>query len=146
MIETSVNDGIAIVAPDGHYAQAEFGEALRRVLAACVDGHARCLIMDFTRARGVETHSVVRIRETTRDLADYAPRFGCRCAVVVPSGGVRHIMEVGGVISRSRGIDYVICGDMAGARQWALESSDESVCRRGATPTDQIVLASEGGQ
>lgn len=133
MIEVMRDDDVVILAPDGHYDQASFADAVERVATLCRGERAICLIMDFSRARGVERHSVVRIRETTRHLVQHAPSFNWRAAVVAPSDEVATAMNIGGVISRGQGIDYCITNDMTQARLWARSAlsskSQESASR-----------------
>jgi hypothetical protein len=119
MIEVTRDDDVVILAPDGHYDQGTFVDAVNRVASLCRERSASCLIMDFSMSRGVEQHSVVRIRETTRHLVLHAPSFSWRAAVVVPSDAVETVMQIGGVISRREGIDFCIAHDIAQARAWA---------------------------
>lgn len=121
MIHTEAVGDIAIVAPKGHYAQAEFADAVERALAICPRGTARGLIMDFSDATGVGQHSVVRVRETTRHLAQHRDRYGCRAAVIAPSDDIVRVMDIGGVISHGQGITYRFCRDREEAARWLLE-------------------------
>ena len=120
MIHTEAHGDIGIIAPSGHYTQVEFAEAVDRVLSLCPGGVARGLVMDFANASGVERHSVVRIRETTRHLADHRHRYASRAAVIATHEEVARVMNIGGVISRGQGIDYRFCADRDEALRWLL--------------------------
>lgn len=119
MIEVRNEAGVAVVAPDGHYEQAQFVDAIDRVFTLFPDGCARILVMDFSRAHGVERHSIVRIRETARHIASHGPRYGWRVAVVAPVDGVVDVMNIGGVVARGQGVEYRFCRDIAEAHAWA---------------------------
>ena len=118
MINVCIERGYAMIQPVGHYAQTEFAEGLDRALAACPDGCAAGLIMDFRQSSGVERHSVVRVRETTRYLVARADRYRRHIAVIVPNDGVSRIMEIGGAISHQQGITYGYCHDVDEAIGW----------------------------
>lgn len=124
MINARAECAYALVQPVGHYAQTEFAEALERALTACPEGSAPGLIMDFRQASGVERHSVVRVRETTRCLTARGDRYGRRIAVIVPHDDVLRVMEIGGAVSHQQGITYRYCGDVDDAIAWlTLESA-----------------------
>ncbi|MDB4882791.1 MAG: hypothetical protein JWL95_1557 [Gemmatimonadetes bacterium] len=124
MIHVEVEQGIAYVSPKGHYAQAEFAEAVERALTLCPEGSARGLIMDFSSAHGVETHSIVRVRETARHLAQNGARYHWRVAVIAPTEGVARLLQVGGAVSRGHGIEYEFCRDVVDARSWILNPAN----------------------
>ena len=118
MIRIGVERGCAMIQPVGHYAQSEFADCLAQVLAACPDGAASGLIMDFRESSGVERHSVVRVRETTRYLVACADRFRRHIAVIVPGDDVFRVMEIGGAISHQQDITYCYCRDVHHAVEW----------------------------
>lgn len=118
MINACVERGCAVIQPVGHYAQVEFAEGLERALASCPNGCATGLIMDFRQSTGVERHSVVRVRETTRYLVACADRYRRHVAVIVPDDGVFRVMEVGGAISHQQSITYRYCHDIDEAISW----------------------------
>ncbi|MEO8336524.1 MAG: hypothetical protein ABI664_16205 [bacterium] len=126
MIHVGNELDIAHVMPQGHYGQVEFADAIERALTLCPSGVARGLIMDFSHAHGVETHSVVRVRETTRHLALHGDRYQRRIAVVAPSDDITRVMEVGGVVSRGQGIEYAYCRDLNDARTWILNGATQA--------------------
>jgi hypothetical protein len=124
MIHVEIEQDIAHVSPKGHYGQAEFAEAVERALTLCPEGRARGLIMDFTNAHGVETHSIVRVRETARHLAQHGARYQWRVAVIAPTDGVIRVLQVGGAVSRGHGIEYEFCHDVDDARSWVLDRTN----------------------
>jgi hypothetical protein len=112
---------IAIVAPEGPYQQAQIEEALDAVFDLCPGGKARGLIMDFSNARGVERHSVVRVRETARHIASKAASYGWRMAIVTPAEVVADAVRVGSAVVERQGIEYQLFRSLADARHWVLE-------------------------
>jgi hypothetical protein len=134
MIQVDRRQGIPRVAPIGHYPQAEFAQAIDRALALCPDGRAAGLIMDFTEARGVERHSVVRVRETTRHLISRRDCYACLIAVIARSEGLVEILEVGGAVSSLNGITYRYCADIEDALEWLASVERLDVTRHSFNP------------
>ena len=124
MIHVDRRQGIPRVAPSGHYAQAEFADAVDRALALCPDGRAHGLIMDFTDAHGVERHSVVRVRETTRHLVSRRDCYASIIAVVARGEALVQILEVGGAVSFLNNITYRYCADLDDALAWLASMTE----------------------
>lgn len=127
MIHVDRREGIPRLAPNGHYAQAEFAEAVDRALALCPDGRAPGLIMDFTEAHGVERHSVVRVRETTRHLVSRRDCYASLIAVIAQSEALLQTLEVGGAVSFLNGITYRYCANLEDALEWLASSGTRNV-------------------
>jgi hypothetical protein len=126
MIEAAHEQEIAIIAPRGSYAQAELADAVERALALCPGGSARGLILDFSSALGVGQRSIVRVRETTRELIQRGPRYARRLAVVARGDDVVRVIAIGGALCRWQGIDYEVCANRSEAMQWILDGSSPS--------------------
>lgn len=139
MIHVDRRDGIPRVAPSGHYAQAEFAEAVDRALALCPDGHAPGLILDFSEAHGVERHSVVRVRETTWHLVSRRDCYAGVIAVIARSEALLQILEVGGAVSFLNGITYRYCADLADAVEWLACVEGHTFASESPKRTEEIV-------
>lgn len=125
MITTDIDDGLAIVSPDGSYTQGEFRDALDRVFTLCPDGRASCLIMDFTRSLLAQTPSIVRRRELARDIASRAAHFGRRVAIVVSPDQDAHLLDAAIAITMQQGIESRVCHDLPEARSWATRTGSD---------------------
>ena len=131
MIGIRSEHDIAVVAPDGPYQQAQLEEALDTVCDLFPGGSARGLIMDFSNARGVERHSIVRVRETARHVASKGDAYNWRLAIVAPVEVVADAIRVGSVLVEREGIEYQLFRTFADARRWVLESGVGERLQRG---------------
>lgn len=122
MIGIRNEQDIAVVTPDGPYQQAQIEEALDTVFDLFPKGKARGLIMDFSNARGLERHSIVRVRETARHVASKGHAYGWRLAIVAPVDVVADVIRIGSVLVAVRGIEYQFFRTFSDAMHWVLEN------------------------
>jgi len=124
MITTRNELGVALIAPEGDYDHGELARAFEQVFTLFPGGRAPGLVLDLSRAHPVDGQSVVRVRERTRLLSLHAERFGWRVAVVAPVPALVATdvtaTDVAARMTRSYGVAYRVCRDVAEARRWAL--------------------------
>lgn len=94
---------------------------VRAALLAALDaagGDMTGLLFDIRESRAIARRTASDVRAMGQFLADHAPRFGRRLALLVDSDAAFGLMRLGSVGIEQRGVDSRVFRDAAEAGTW----------------------------